>query len=388
VSARLLVVAGEASGDRAAAAVVDALRKRLTVEAFGMGGAASQAAGVAILHDLRETTALGFGAVATHAHALVLAHHRLLGAARARRGRPRADAALLVNYSEFNSRLAPRLHAMGVHVLWYGAPQIWAWRKGRAASLRRHIDKMAVMLPFEEALWRSHGVDAQYVGHPACEVTALGRTEARRALGLTDRAQTIAILPGSRPHEVHQLLPLMLDAAELVRRDRASIDSRVLLAPSLDLPTREFARAEAQKRKIGTFDVDASQGAGSVLAAFDVALTASGTAALEAALAGAVPVVAYRVGLVTELVARLLVRTPHYALPNLLLDRGAFPELIQRDARPKLMATAVARSLDRRTELLGACAEVLVVLGGERTPGRRVAEMLAPWLSATRDTEA
>jgi len=380
---RLLVVAGEASGDRAAAAVVSALRTRLSVEAFGMGGAASQAAGVSLVHDLRSTTALGIGAVLARGHLLGLARSRLILAARAkpRAAIPRACAALLVNYSEFNMSLAPRLHRMGVRVLWYGAPQIWAWREGRADSLRRHIDKMAVMLPFEEPLWRGHGVDAEYVGHPARETTMLGRTEARRALGLTDRARTIAILPGSRPHEVHELLVPMLDAAERVRRDRASIDSRVLLAPSLDLGAREFARTEAARRRVPTFDVDASQGAGAMLSAFDVALTASGTAALEATLARAVPVVAYRVGLATELVARLLVRTPYYSLPNLLLDRGVFAELVQREVHARALATAVARSLDRRTELLAACDAVEAVLGAERSPARRVAEMLAPWLT-------
>jgi lipid-A-disaccharide synthase len=379
---RLLVVAGEASGDRAAAAVVSALRKRLAFDAVGMGGAASLAAGVALVHDLRSTTAMGVGAVALRGGSLALSHLRLVAAARGHRDVPgsRARAALLVNYSEFNARLAPRLHRMGVPVLWYGAPQIWAWREGRARSLRRSVDAMAVMLPFEEGLWRSHGVNARYVGHPAREVTALGRTEARRVLGLTDLARTIAILPGSRPHEVRELLLPMLDAVERVRRDRASIDSRVLLAPSLDLSTRDFARSLAAKQRVATFDVDASQGAGAVLPAFDVALTASGTAALEAVLARAMPVVAYRVGLMTELVARLLVRTPYYALPNILLGRGAFPELVQRDVRPKTLATAIARSLDRRPELLVACDEVAAVLGDERAPARRVADMLAPWL--------
>lgn len=198
---------------------------------------------------------------------------------------------------------------------------------------------------------------------------------------MTDRAKAIGILPGSRPHEVRQLLCPMLDAAETVRRDRASVDSRVLLAPSLDLSTREYARAESAKRRVPTFDVDASQGAGAVLPAFDVAVTASGTAALEAVIARAIPVVAYRVGLVTELAARLLVRTPFYALPNILLGRGAFSELVQRDVTARGLATAIARALDRREELLTTCEQVEAVLGAERSPARRVADMLMPWLT-------
>jgi lipid-A-disaccharide synthase len=380
VTRRLLVVAGEASGDRAAAAVVRALRDE-PVTVLALGGAALEAAGVSLLGNLRDTTAMGLGAVATRARALVTTAARILHAA----AREPLDAALLVNYSDFNARLAPVLHRRGIHVVWYGAPQIWAWRSGRADALRPHVDRMAVMLPFEEPLWRERGVDAHYVGHPAREIPMLTRTEARRALGLTDLASTIAILPGSRPHEVTSLLAPMLDAAERVRQDRASIDTRVLLASSLDRSTRRWARDLAARHGVSSFDVRAADGAGAVLPAFDVALTASGTAALEAVLARAVPVIAYRVGLATEAIARLLVRTPHYALPNVLLERRAFPELVQRDVTAGSLARAIARSLDARDELLLACDEVERVLGDRKTPSHAVAAMLRPWLrSAAR----
>lgn len=373
---RLLVVAGEASGDRAAAAVVSALRHACPVRAFGIGGAALQAAGVSLLSDLRDTTAMGIGAVAMRAVGIASSARRVLAATRSET----IEAALLVNYSEFNARLAPVLHRRGIHVLWYGAPQIWAWRSGRADRLRPHVDRMAVMLPFEERLWRARGVDATYVGHPAREITALGRTEARHALGLTKLATTVAILPGSRPHEVRALLGPMLDAVERVRRDRASIDARVLLAPSLDRDTRDHAAERAAEYGVPTFDVSPSQGAGAVLPAFDVALTASGTAALEAALARAVPVVAYRVGLLTEALARGLVRTSFLALPNVLLERRAFAELVQRDASPEILAREVARAIDTRNALLAACDDVEQALGDRRTPAQDVAKMLLPWL--------
>ena len=376
MTASLLVVAGEASGDRAAAGVVSALRQAIPLRATGMGGAALAAAGTSIVCDLRATTAMGLGAVVSRAGRILASMAELVHAAR----RERVSAALLVNYSEFNARLAPRLHRAGVHVLWYGAPQVWAWRSARGATLRESVDRMAVMLPFEETLWRKHGVDARYVGHPALEVHALSRAGARAALGLTELASTIAILPGSRPHEVTELLPAMLEAAARVRRDRASIDARVLLAPSLDRATRRWARERAEAGGVGVYEVAGAEGAGVVLPAFDVALTASGTATLEAALAGAVPVVAYRVGLLTELVARALVRTEHYALPNILLGRRAFPELLQRDANPDLLARTVARALDGRADLLSACDEVRAILGDRRTPSRDVAEMLLPWL--------
>src|SRR4051794_13809270 len=217
----LMVVAGEASGDRAAAGVLRALGPA-AARAFGMGGPAVEAAGAELVADLRRSTALGVSEVAARAVAIGSAYAQVLYAAHARKPR----AALLVNYTDFNTRVARGLHASGVRVLWYGAPQIWAWRADRARALRPSIDRMAVILPFEEALWRNVGVDARYVGHPAREGVLLGRRAARDALGLTPFAAAIAIMPGSRPHEVQRLLAPMLDAYEEVRRDRASIDGR------------------------------------------------------------------------------------------------------------------------------------------------------------------
>jgi lipid-A-disaccharide synthase len=378
----LLVVAGEASGDRAAAAVV---RRLGDVRAFGLGGPALAGAGVDVLDDLREWTAMGIGEAGLRAARVLRAAGKLAAVARARN----PQAALLTNYSEFNSRLAPRLHAAGVRVLWYGAPQVWAWRPQRALTLRRFVDRMAVMLPFEEPLWRRAGVDAHYVGHPALEVTPLDRGIARRALGMTPYASTVAVLPGSRPHEVRSLLVPMLDAYEIVRADRASVDGRVLVAPSIDRATRSWLERVCKERHVATFDVDAHTGAMSVLRAFDAALCASGTASLEAALARAVPVVVYRVGLATELAARVLVRTPHVALPNVLLRRRVFPELLQRDARAPSIADALAETLDRREELVAACDEVAALLdaplAGHSAPSAAVARMLAPWLRGRAD---
>jgi lipid-A-disaccharide synthase len=369
----LLVVAGEASGDRAAAAVVARLPG---VGVVGLGGAALAATGAELVGDLRRTTALGVGETAARAWAIARAFGAVERVVRKRRVR----AALLVNYSDFNARVAPRLHAHGVRVLWYGAPQVWAWRSGRVASLRKSVDRMAVVLPFEEALWRAGGVDAEYVGHPALEAPVVSRDEARERLGLTPRASAVALLPGSRPHEVDRLLGPMLEAYERVRRDRASVDGVVLLAASLDRRTRARAVARAAQYAVRTFDVDATEGALGVLAAFDASLCASGTASLEAALARAIPVVAYRVGLATELVARALVRTPHVALPNVILGRRAFDELLQRDATAPNLAKSLGRALDRRRDLVDACDEVKALLLGACAPSERVAEMLAPWV--------
>jgi len=381
----LLVVAGEASGDRAGAAVVSRLRG---LRAFGMGGGALAREGVELVADLRETTAMGVAEVARRAYGVARAYARVRAAA----VRRRPAAALLVNYTEFNARLAESLWQSGTRVLWYGAPQIWAWRSRRAVPLRRHLDRVAVMLPFEEPMWRELGVDAHYVGHPAleerCGEDAPAPQEARRAaremLNLTPFAKAVAILPGSRPHEVRRLLGRMLPAYEAVRRDLASLDARVLLSPSLDADTRAWAHAMAAEHRVEIVDIDARAGTAFSLSAFDAALCASGTASLECALSRAVPVVAYRVGLVTELGARALLRTAHVALPNVLLGREAFPELLQRNASASRMEDALAKVLDERPAMLSACDEVVAALGDKRSASREVARMLEPWLRSHR----
>ncbi|MCL2779605.1 MAG: lipid-A-disaccharide synthase [Polyangiaceae bacterium] len=387
----LLVVAGEASGDRAAASVLAHLRGLRGMHVFGMGGEALASEHVELISDLRASTALGIAEVGARAWNVGLAYARLRLACKKRR----PNVALLVNYTEFNAHLAKALREMDTRVLWYGAPQIWAWRRGRAIALRQRIDRMAVMLPFEEPLWRAAGVDAHYVGHPALEETRRPaifsqsamdemRKAARERLGLTERASAIAILPGSRPHEVRRLLEPMLAGYETVRRDRASVDARVLLAPSLDDKTRAFAHAVATGYRTEVTPVDARRGMADALPAFDAALTASGTASLECALAGAVPIVCYRVGWVTELGARMLMTTRFVALPNILLDRPAFPELLQREANATRIAEALARVLDDREAFTAKCDDVAKALHGERTASQHVARMLEEWLTGTK----
>ncbi len=248
------------------------------------------------------------------------------------------------------------------------------------AAFRRWVDRMALMLPFEESLWRSAGVDARYVGHPAFEARSLPREAARAKLGMTPFAEGVAILPGSRPHEVRRLLVPMIDAYERVRADRASVDARVIVAASLDPKTRAWIAALCTARRMPFMDADPQEGAMAFLRAFDVALCASGTVALEAALARVVPVIAYRAGIATEIAARLFMRTAHVALPNILLERRAFAELLQRDARAERIADAVSDALDRRVVLAEACDEVIATLGDSRTPSIAVARMIAPWI--------
>lgn len=369
----LLVIAGEPSGDRAAARVVAELGARSELRAFGLAGTACERAGVELCAHAAEAAAMGALDVARRAGRLVRAMQAVRNAVAMRR----PSAALLVNYTEFNARLLGFLRRKRVKIVWYAAPQIWAWRASRGNAIARGTDVMAVILPFEEALWRARGADARYVGHPAMEIAKLDRADARVALAL-DRgndAPAIAILPGSRPREVHRLLPAMLATTA-----SAPHRARVLLTRALDDETRAWAHARAREAHVAVHEVTADAGAPTVLAAFDAALCASGTASLECAMAGVPPVVAYRLDALAAFIAKRALRTPHVALPNVLLGRRAFPELLQDDACAERMRDALGALIANRARALDDCAEVRRTLGEGHVPSRAVADMIAPWL--------
>ena len=373
----VLVVAGEASGDRAAALVVRALASG-GARCWGAGGPACREAGMEVIADTALFSAMGLGDVAARLPALAAAVARLV--VRARRAPPRA--ALLVDFAELNARLGRLLRARGVPVLRLSAPQVWAWRPGRLASLHGAFDRLAVLLPFEEPLWRSAGHDARYVGHPALEAPAAPRIELRARLGLPGGAPAIAVLPGSRAGEVRRLAgPLCEAAAALVAEGAAA---RLVLSPGLDAEGRAIARARAARAGVDVVEGSREHGAAPLLGAFDVALCASGTATLEAALAGAAPVVAYRLDALAHAVARRVVRTPHVALPNVLLGRRAYPELLQGEVTPARLAAEARRLLARREEAQALAAELRAVLAppSARPFGFRVAERMLPWLAA------
>ncbi len=369
----LLVVAGEASGDAMAAGVVAELGAR----AFGLGGHELERVGVDLVAHLREFTSMGFGTVAARGPAIAGAAARLLGTLLARRPR----AALLVGYSELNGWLGPRLRARGVRVLWYGAPQIWAWRESRGQKLRRSADRLAVLLPFEEPLWRRLGADARYVGHPALDEPKSSRDDARSRLAIAPGATGIALLPGSRPHEVRRHLPPMLGAIAQLRRTDPGLEARLLLTPSLDRATKSWAIRRSETAGVPLPRAE-SRAAG-LLPGFDTALASSGTVTLECALARVPPVVVYRTGPIAGWIARALVRLDHIALPNILLDRRAFPELVQSDVTAAGIALAAHRTLEHGAVLRDACDAVEAVLRSPR-PGAagassQVATMMAPW---------
>jgi lipid-A-disaccharide synthase len=378
----VLTVAGEASGDRMAGAVAARLGAR-DVRCFGMGGAASVAAGVDVVSDLRRTTAMGTVEVARRIPALVAAYIRLKRVSLDRR----PQAAVLVNYTEFNLVLGRWLRRRGIRVLFVVAPQVWAWRPGRMQAVARALDRLAVILPFEEPLWRAAGVDARYVGHPALDVEPAAIDE-RQRLGIAAAEEAIALLPGSRPAEVRLLAVPMLQAWEKLARGAGRRTARVFVAPSLDSETRAWLSSAAHRFGVPLVDVDATRGAMPHLSAFDAAISASGTATLESALSGAAPVVVYRMSRMSAALAKRLVRTPHIALPNVVLGRRCYPEIVQDEVDGQRIAEAVGAVLRDRQSFSDAASELRRILEADLNgdPGVTVADrclrMIEDWICA------
>jgi lipid-A-disaccharide synthase len=368
---RVLVSAGDASGDACAAELVRALRaRRPAAQFFGLGGPECARAGVEILVPQRELAVGGFVELAPELPRVLRAWRALGRALRERE----PELVLLVDSAGFNLRFARRAKRQGARVLYYVCPQVWAWRRYRMRALAARADRLALILPFEPVWYAGSGARASYVGHPlvdrldACAAD-LTRERARAALGLADDARVVALLPGSRRGELRHGLELFLDAFAALRARRAGVVCLVPAAPSLDaaaIAARVRARGLAECARV------IPGAALAALAAADAALVKPGSATLEAALLGTPLVVTGRASALSAALARRLVRVPSLALPNLILGRAAVPELLQAQARPDALAALLEARLqpDARASAVALRAELLAALGAGGASGR------------------
>jgi lipid-A-disaccharide synthase len=358
-----MVVAGEASGDQHAAEVVAALKARdPSLRFFGMGGPKLAAQGVELIHGAHEISVMGLVEVLPKVPRIWRVMLELAREAKARR----PAVALLVDVPDFNLRLAKRLKAVGIPVAWYVAPMAWAWREGRVSQLRARVDRLLCILPFEEKFFRDRGVEATYVGSPVLEQMPppLSPAEHRRALGLEDRP-TLALLPGSRGSELTRLLPTLVEVARSEQRKRPELQVVVPIASGL---AKEKVTAPFAGLTVRFVDGRAPEAVG----ASDVAVVASGTATLEAALMRRPMVVIYRLSPLTYLMARALVRLPHFSLVNLLAGRGLVPELLQDQVTPEAIGAALEPLYagPKREALLAGLDEVRATLGAPGAAAR------------------
>lgn len=362
---------GEASGDLHGATLCRALRAlEPDVRLVGMGGGRMAAAGVEVILDPTAHAAVGTSEALGRIPSLYRAY-RLMGQ-RLRDERPRA--LVLIDFPEFNLRLARRARRAGVPVVYFVPPQLWAWRRGRVRQMAQRVSQVLAVFPFEAELYEHHRVPVEFVGHPLLDVLPLdlARDEARRRIQADPGHSLIGLLPGSRREEIARLLPPMLDAA----RRLAAADGRRRFVLGL-APTVPREQVQAHLRAAGGPPIELLSGhTYELMVAADVLLIASGTATLEAALLGTPMVLCYRVSRTTELIARMLTHVEWIGLPNLIAGRVVAPELIQAQVTGERLAAEAGRLLDEdpvaATAQRAAFKEVRARLG-EPGVGQRAA---------------
>jgi len=383
-SLRLMIVVGEASADRYAARVLEALRARsLDVEAFGVGGEELRRQGLDGHADARELELVGFSAVLTALPRLFRLYRRLTALLRERR----PDVLLCVDLPDFNSRLARRARALGIPVLFYVAPQVWAWRSGRVRSWRGLASQLVVTLPFEVSLWQRAGVPVAFHGHPLLEEASTadpGRDATLARLGLDPARRTLVLAPGSRPSEWRHHAEVLFAAAARICSELPELQLALPLAPSLqEEPVRRVAR------RVGIQLTCTRAPHRLLLQHADLGLLCSGTLTLEAALAGLPMVVFYRTGWVDARIARRLIQVDRIALPNLLLGGAepVFPELLQRNLSAPRLADEALRLLHddaERARLRNAGLQLRAELGSG-SPSHGVADAILALAKPARE---
>jgi len=336
----IFISAGEASGEHYGALLAAALRQRLaaagkTARLMGMGGQRMQEAGLELVVRSEDMAVMGLTEVLLHLPRIYGEFRKLKRAIRERR----PDVAVLIDFPDVHFKLARQLHRMGVPVIFFVSPQLWAWKKRRIEQVRKYVDRMLVIFPFEEAFYREQGVKAKFVGHPLAELAlpAISREQFAAENGLHPDRIWIALLPGSRPTEIRDHLPEMLEAAwsmslpvPAAAAPLEKYEFVVPLAPTLDAKQRAEVLQLAEDRG-GGLSVRVVDDARAALFHCRAAVVASGTATVEAALIGNPFVVVYRVSAVTYAIAKRTVKVAHVAMANLIAGKRVVPELIQHD---------------------------------------------------------
>lgn len=363
---KILVSAGEASGDMYAAQLVETLRRRRPdAEFFGCTGPRMRAAGVRTVVDAASLSVVGLIEVVSHIPRIHGEYRKLVRAAESER----PDLAILTDSPDFHLRVARRLRRMGVPVVYLVAPQVWAWRQGRVKALRRDLRRLLCIFPFELPFFERHGVPATYIGHPLTRMVgpSASREEFLESRGIPADRPLVVLLPGSRVGEACRHLPALLDA---VRRLGAHRPMSFVMAVPEGFPARAGRRNFGEPISNSPIQVIEGQ-TWNAIAHADLALAASGTVAVETALLGTPMVTFYKVTPVTWQLGRLLVRVPFYTMVNLVAKRRVVPELIQREMSGKRVAEEALRLLEdpaERARMKSDLAEVRQTLSGEMDP--------------------
>jgi lipid-A-disaccharide synthase len=370
VSRTILISAGEASGDLYAALLARELRRLWPDgELFGCTGPRMHQAGVRTVVDMASLAVVGLVEVVAHIPRIYGEYRKLLAAC----GKTRPDLAILTDSPDFHLRLARRLHAQGVPIVYLVAPQAWAWRKGRIPMMRRTLDRLLCIFPFEEQFFCSHGVNATYIGHPLAGLVkpSLSRADFFRKHRLPLERQLVTVLPGSRRGESARHIPALMEAVDRLYREQAA---------SFVLPASVTTGAAFFRERIGGRPIQVIEGeTWDAIAHADLALAASGTVTVETALLGTPMVTFYRVATPSWVLGKFLVDVPFYSMVNLVAGRAIVPELMQNQMTGAALAAEASRLLRdeaARLRMRQDLAEVAGHLSSSGDPMRKAGSVI------------
>jgi len=366
---KILIVTGETSGDHHGARVIKELRKlHPAISVCGIGGNELEKTGTELLYHSRYLSVIGIIEVLASASHIFKAFQ----AVKKQIKTAPPDLLILIDYPDFNLRIASIAHKKKVPVLYYISPQIWAWRRGRAKKIARIVDNMAVIFPFETKFYEEVGLPVRFVGHPLLDREVKPQNPPKEIIAIKQSSgnPVIGLLPGSRKGEIKKLLPIMLKAADIIKKKLPSAQFIIPLAPGIE---RDFINPMLAQTEIDSrMTTDCFY---ETLEACDMAIVASGTATLETAVMLKPMVIIYKVSLMTYLIGKMLIRVPFIGLANLVAGKKVVPELIQNDATPEKIAaetTAILNDPHRLEEIKTDLAAVKKSLG-EKGASKEVA---------------
>lgn len=339
----VMLVAGEASGDRHAAGIFRKLKQlRPAIHGIGMGATHMREVGIDVRYDSSKIAVIGIVEVFRHFAEI----YRALRLMRTAVCNEKPDLLICVDYKEFNLKLARAAKACGVKVLFYVSPQVWAWRPGRVKAYGEAVDMMAVIFPFEAAFYRQWNIPVRFVGHPLVDQahTSLSRNEALAQFGFDGSGPLVGLLPGSRTNEINRLLPAMVGACEHLSRQFTDCRFVLFRASSVDehLIARHLRESRVAIKVINDGLYDALQ-------CCDAVITTSGTATLEVALLEVPMTITYRVNPITYLIGRWLIKIPQIGLPNIIAEKPIIREFLQFEATAENLCAEIARIISDNT---------------------------------------
>ena len=375
-SKKILLVAGEVSGDLHGTHLVEAIQSiDPEIQFFGVGGEGLEKVGMKLLYHSQSLSVVGITEVFVKLRSILKA----LRALKKSLEREKPDLVILIDFPDFNLRLAKLVHRRGIPILYYISPQIWAWRPKRIKLISRVIRKMVVLFPFEVPLYEAAGVDVEWVGHPLLDIVkpTLPKEKAFQQFGLDPKGRTVGLLPGSRVQEVERLLPSLLASARLLLKEIPDLQFVIPLAPGIPKAALSFQMRNilAPVKVVEGFTYD-------VMNLCELLITASGTATLEGAILGKPMIIIYKVSFLSYWIGRALIRVDHIGLVNLVAEKEIAPELIQKDVIPQRIADEAFRILRdpilsrKMTESMGEVRQRLGDPGAAQRAARIVCSML------------